>query len=185
MPQALCEAQNCTTHGHDSPLMPQNKRRKSRARAELNIAVLRGFRTIYGSVRKHFRDIQQSCGVSGSQLWILHEIRGAEGLGVSELAARLSIHQSTCSLLVNKLVRAKLVVKSKSKTDQRRVGLALSSRGQRVLKRAPGPPEGILPEAVAGLSTATVRNLYRCLRGVVRGLDVRDDDAAGTPLSDL
>ncbi len=104
---------------------------------------------------------------------------------MSELAARLSIHQSTCSLLVNKLVRAKLVVKSKSKTDQRRVGLALSSGGQRVLKRAPGPPEGILPEAVAGLSTATVGNLYRCLRGVVRGLDVRDDDAAGTPLSDL
>ena len=82
---------------------------------------------------------------------------GLRELGVSELAARLSIHQSTCSLLVDKLVRAKLVAKTKSKTDQRRVGLALSSRGQQVLKRAPGPPEGVLPEAVAGLSTATVR----------------------------
>lgn len=165
--------------------MPKNKRRKSRARADLNSAVLRSFRTIYGSVRKHFRDVQQSCGVSGSQLWILHEVRGAEGIGVSELAARLSIHQSTCSLLVDKLVRAKLIAKTRSKTDQRRIGLSLSARGRQVLKRAPGPPEGVLPEAVAGLPAATVRTLYRCLRGVVRGLDVRDDDAAGTPLSDL
>lgn len=165
--------------------MPKNKSRKNRARADLNVAVLRSFRIIYGSVREHFRKVQQSCGVSGSQLWILHEVRGAEGIGVSDLAARLSIHQSTCSLLVDKLVRARLIAKTKSKSDQRRVGLALSARGRQVLRRAPGPPEGVLPEAVAGMSTATLRNLYRGLRAVIEGLDIRDDDAAGTPLSDL
>lgn len=165
--------------------MSKKKAPKARARADLNSAVLRSFRIIYGSVREHFRKVEQSCGVSGSQLWILHEVRQAEGIGVSDLAARLSIHQSTCSLLVDKLVRAKLIAKTPSKTDHRRVGLALSMRGRRVLKRAPGPPEGVLPEAVACLSTATVRNLYRGLQAVIGGLDIRDDGAAGTPLSDL
>lgn len=179
--RVLNRRQNHLRHGYDNRPMHKKKSRKSSARAELNVAVLRSFRIIYGSVREHFRNVQQSCGVSGSQLWILHEVRRAEGIGVSELAVRLSIHQSTCSLLVDKLVRAKLIAKSKSAMDQRRVGLALSARGRKVLGRAPGPPEGVLPEAVAGLSAATVRSLYRGLHGVIRELDIRDEEDAGTP----
>jgi MarR family transcriptional regulator, organic hydroperoxide resistance regulator len=158
---------------------------RRRARSDLNVAVLRSFRVIYGSVREHFRQVHQSCGLSGSQLWILHEIRNAEGIGVSDLAARLSIHQSTCSLLVIKLVRAKHVAKTKSRIDQRRVGLALTRSGRRVLKRAPGPPEGVLPEALAALPPATVRRLYRGLQLVIGELDIKDEHAADVPLSDL
>lgn len=165
--------------------MKNNKRSARRARIELNTAVLRSFRLIYGSVRKHFRDVQKSCGISGSQLWILHEVHKAPGIGVSDLAARLSIHQSTGSLMVEKLVRAGLLKKSKSKTDQRRVGLELSAKGQRCAKRAPGPPEGVLPEAIAGLSRAQARALLDNLRAVAAELDVSADDAADTPLADL
>lgn len=152
---------------------------------DLDLAVLRSFRVIYGSVRQHFRNVQQSCGISGSQLWILHELKKAPGIGVSVLAQRLSIHQSTCSLLVEKLVRAGHVKKSKSRADQRRVGLQVSSKGRRCMARAPGPPEGILPEAVAGLSRSKARALYNSLQSVIAGLDVRVDEAAGTHLSDL
>lgn len=60
---------------------------------ELSLAVLRQFRVIFGSVRQHFREVEQQCGVSGSQLWLLHGAR-TPGIGVSALAQRLSIHQS-------------------------------------------------------------------------------------------
>jgi DNA-binding MarR family transcriptional regulator len=165
--------------------MPKKKALSSRRRSALNVAVLRSFRIVFGSVREHFRQVQSSCGVSGSQLWILHEIGRSAGIGVSELAARLSIHQSTCSLLVNKLVRARHVVKDTSRIDQRRVGLTLTKSGRLVLRRAPGPPEGVLPEAVAALSAAQVRDLYRVMKAVIGELDVKDEGAAGVPLSDL
>jgi DNA-binding MarR family transcriptional regulator len=165
--------------------MPKKTATRSRHRAELSVAVLRSFRVIYGSVREHFREVKQSCGVSGSQLWILHEISRSKGIGISELALRLSVHQSTCSLLVNKLVRAKHVIKTKSRIDQRRVGLALTKSGRQVLRRAPGPPEGVLPEAVAALSAVKLRNLYRGLRSVISELDIKVDQAANVPLSDL
>jgi DNA-binding MarR family transcriptional regulator len=165
--------------------MPKKKAPRSRRQSDLSVAVLRSFRVIYGSVREHFREVKQSCGVSGSQVWILHEIGRTEGIGISDLAARLSVHQSTCSLLVNKLVRAKHVVKKKSKTDQRRVGLALTKSGRRVLRRAPGPPEGVLPEAVSALSALKLRNLYRGLRAVIDELDIKVEHAADVPLSDL
>ena len=165
--------------------MPKKRGARNRRRSDLDVAVLRSFRIIYGSVRRHFRQVQQSCGLSGSQVWILHEIRRAEGIGVSELAARLSVHQSTCSLLVNKLVRAKHVVKTKSSVDQRRVGLAVTGRGRQVLRRAPGPPEGMLPEAVSALPAARLRTLLKDLRALIKELDVADEHAADVPLSEL
>lgn len=163
----------------------KNKRSTRDSRAALNIAVLRSFRLIYGSVRQHFRAVQKSCGISGSQLWILHEVHKSPEIGVSDLAARLSIHQSTGSLLVEKLVRSGMLKKNKSNTDQRRVGLQLTAKGKRCVQRAPGPPEGVLPEAIADLSQAQARALLNNLRAVAAQLDVSADQAADTPLSDL
>lgn len=162
-------------------------KRKSgrRQRDELNRAVLKSFRVIYGSVRYQFREVQRSCGLSGSQVWILHEVNSADGIGISELAAKLAIHQSTCSQLVDKLVRAGHVIKHRLEEDQRRVQLRVSARGKRTLARAPGPAEGILPEAIAELSAGEVRSLYRNLQRVVAALDITDTDSASTPLADL
>ena len=92
----------------------------------LSVQVLKKFRIIYGSVRQQFRDIEKVCGVTGSQLWLMQEVANTSGIGVSELAERLSIHQSTCSQLVEKLVGRKLLLKERSKQDQRRVGLRMT-----------------------------------------------------------
>ena len=95
-------------------------------RKQLSHQVLKKFRIIFGSVRQHFREIEQTCSVTGSQLWVLQEVSTTPGIGVSELSERLSIHQSTASQLVEKLVGRNLIIKERSKEDQRRVGLWLT-----------------------------------------------------------
>jgi DNA-binding MarR family transcriptional regulator len=152
---------------------------------QLTLAVLKQFRLIYGSVRQHFQQIEETCGVSGSQLWMLHELHEAPGIGVSDLAHRLSIHQTTCSQLVEKLVARGYVVKTRSELDQRRVGLATTKRAAKVLKNAPGPAEGLIPEALLGLSEATLHSLAANLGQLIDGLDLQDEEAAERPLSDL
>jgi DNA-binding MarR family transcriptional regulator len=152
---------------------------------QLSIQVLKKFRIIYGSVRQHFREVEKTCGVTGSQLWILHEIGKNTGIGVSDLAERLSIHQSTCSQLVEKLVARKLVIKERSKEDQRRVGLRLAEAATEILKRAPGPAEGILPEALLALPESALVALDKSLIDVIGQLRMHDDKLAERPLSDL
>ncbi|RTL52104.1 MAG: MarR family transcriptional regulator [Rhodocyclaceae bacterium] len=151
----------------------------------MTLQVLKKFRLIYGSVRQHFRDVEQSAGVSGSQLWILQEVMNTPGVGVSELAERLSIHQSTCSQLVEKLVARELVVKSRSETDQRRVGLSLAPGTKQLLRKAPGPAEGILPEALKQLSPASLATLDAALSEVIEQLKHGDEEFADKPLADL
>lgn len=152
---------------------------------QLSHQVLKKFRVIYGSVRQHFRDVEQTCGVSGSQLWVMQEISNTPGIGVSELAERLSIHQSTCSQLVEKLVARKLVVKERSAEDQRRVGLRLTAEAAKLIQNAPGPAEGVLPEALAALAAEDMLALDLALEKVIRQLQYRDDNLAKKPLSDL
>lgn len=156
-----------------------------RSKNQLSLQVLKKFRIIYGSVRQHFREVEQVCGVTGSQLWILQEVGNTPGIGVSELADRLSIHQSTGSQLVEKLVARGLINKERSKEDQRRVGLRVTEEASRLLTNAPGPAEGILPEALQALPESALLALNDSLLEVIGQLRVRDDKLADRPLSDL
>lgn len=151
----------------------------------LALQVLKKFRIIYGSVRQQFREIEQTCGVTGSQLWVMQEIANTSGVGVSELAERLSIHQSTCSQLVEKLVARNLIIKERSKEDQRRVGLRLTEAASKLIKKAPGPAEGVLPEALSTLPMGAMQALDASLEKVIEQLHVKDDKLAEKPLSDL
>lgn len=152
---------------------------------QLSLQVLKKFRIIYGSIRQQFRDIEQSCGVTGSQLWILQEVEKTPGVGVSVLAERLSIHQSTCSLLVEKLVTRGLINKQRSKEDQRRVGLCITEDATLLLKNAPGPAEGILPEALQALPELALLSLDSALLEVIGQLHVPDGKLADRHLSDM
>lgn len=156
-----------------------------RSKNQLSLQVLKKFRIIFGSVRQHFREVEETCGVTGSQLWILQEVAKTPDIGVSELAERLSIHQSTCSQLVEKLVHRGLVIKERSKEDQRRVGLCLSEEASKILKNAPGPAEGILPEALQALTESALLALDKSLIEVIGQLSTKDDKLADRPLADL
>lgn len=151
----------------------------------LSERALKKFRIIFGSVRQHLREIEKTCGITGSQLWIIHEISKAPGIGISGLARQLSIHQSTCSLLVDKLVQRRLLNKERSQKDQRRVGLKITPEAEHILKIAPGPAEGILPEAIRALPAAELAQLDDALEKVIRQLQLSDTEMAGKPLSEL
>lgn len=163
-------------------------KRNSRAADELTVLqleVLRKFRLIYGSVKQHFREVEKACGISGSQLWILRDIAASPDTGVSRLAERLSIHQSTCSLLVEKLVGAGLVSKTRSTADQRRVGLEITRAGKQLLKIAPGPAEGMLPDALRQLPEVALKTLQVNLDQLISHLTTRNETDAEKPLADM
>ena len=155
------------------------------SRDESAMAVLRDFRVIYGSVRHHFRKVERLCGFSGSQLWILQVVDRHDGIGVSELANELGIHQSTCSQLVEKLVKSRHLAKNRLTDDQRRVGLAITTKGKQKMACAPGPAQGVLPHALGELSSARLKALHRSLQQVIGQLDLEVKQAAGTPLAAL
>lgn len=147
--------------------------------------VLRQFRVIFGSARQHFREVEEHCGISSSQIWMLTESKRSPGIGVTELAARLGIRQSTGSILVEKLVSRGLLIKERSREDQRRVGLHPSAEGELVLAKLPGPAEGVLPAALNTLPEVVLKTLIINLDELISKLRVCEKQYAATPLADI
>jgi DNA-binding MarR family transcriptional regulator len=153
--------------------------------AQTVLEVLQQFRLIYGSMRRHFRLVEERCGMSGSQMWVLQEVQHSPEVGISELAERMGIHQSTCSLLVDKLVALGCLNKRRMSRDQRRVGLNLTAQGLAALAELPGPAEGILPEALYAVPETVLKTLHINLDELLRHLPGKDEKFASMPLADL
>ncbi len=151
----------------------------------LALGVLQQFRVIYGSMRRHFREVEERCGLSGSQMWVLQEVQHSPGIGVNELAGRLGIHQSTCSLLVEKLVAKQCLTKTRQHEDQRRVGLCVAPKGIEAIEALPGPAEGVLPEALGAVPEVVLNTLYINLSELIRHLPGSDGSFANMPLADM
>lgn len=152
---------------------------------DLDLDVLRQFRIVFRSARRHFQGVEQATGISGSQLWALSCIAAEPQLRVSGLARQMSIHQSTASNLVESLVEAGLVLRSKGRADQRAVCLALTAAGTDCMARAPGPQCGLLPDALRKLPPDALQQLHVSLNqllGVMASLDIQ---GANMPLSEM
>lgn len=151
----------------------------------LSIQVLKKFRVIYGSVRQHFREVEQDSGLTGAQLWLLQEVSLCAGIGVTELAERLSIHQSTCSQLVEKMVTRNLIIRDFNQKDRRRVGLRINKELVQMLLENYRPAEGVLHDALAALTADETLLLETELDKVIEQLKIRDDRLADKPFSHL
>jgi DNA-binding MarR family transcriptional regulator len=146
--------------------------------------VLRRFRLVFNAVKTHFQQVEKKAGVGGAQIWALSVVRDNPGIGVNALASAMDIHQTTASNLVKLLVNAELLAAAKNGADRRTVQLRVLPAGTRILRKAPGPFAGVLPEALARLDAATLRRLDRDLSALIRELG-GDDKAAGIPLAQM
>lgn len=146
--------------------------------------VLRRFRAVFNAVKTHFQQVERVAGVGGAQLWALSVVGGEPGIGVSQLARAMDVHQTTASNLVRSLTTQGLVEVRKEGPDRRSVQLHLLPAGQAVLDKAPGPFAGVLPEALASLDPATLQRLDQDLGELLSRLKP-DERAANIPLAEL
>lgn len=151
-----------------------------------HLEVLRQFRVLIKSIKWHFDSIEDSCQISGAQLWALAEVSSRPDLRVSDLAKAMAVHQSTASNLADKLVQMGLVIKERKDLDQRVVRLQPTEAGLRVVAQAPQPLEGVLPSALKKLQPQQLKELNHLLGELISLMETPDKKkAAATPLSDI
>lgn len=146
--------------------------------------MLRRFRSVFNAVKTHFRQVEKKAGIGGAQVWALSVIQLHPNIGVGELARAMDIHQTTTSNLVRSMAQAGLVTTHRDGPDRRATRLRLTPAGHRVLKKAPGPFSGVLPEALAALDAQTLDRLDRDLGTLLERLQA-DERAAGIPLAQM
>jgi DNA-binding MarR family transcriptional regulator len=139
-----------------------------------SLEVLQRLRLVTRAAQRHSQWIERHSGVSGAQLWALQELADAPGLKVGELAARLAIHQSTASNMLDRLEARGLVRRERRERDQRVVRLHLTPAGEEVLAKAPVPARGVLTEALRHLPGPVVNHLNAALVALISAMAALD-----------
>jgi DNA-binding MarR family transcriptional regulator len=148
--------------------------RKGRpAQREAALEVLKKFRQVFRAAKVHFNAIEKRAGVTGAQLWALCELEEQPGVRVTDLAAAMALHQSTVSNLIDKLLRKRLIRRDRGDIDGRVVRLYLTAAGERIVRSAPTPGRGVLPDALEHLPPTALRGLDQQLGNLLRRMRVK------------
>lgn len=135
-------------------------------------------RRIVRELRVSARGAESSVGLSSAQLFVLQKLADARALSLGEVATRTMTHQSSVSVVVGRLVEKGLVTRERAADDARRVEIAITAAGRRLLRGAPGMAQERLLAALGALDEGDQRELARMLGRVARAMGATDAPAA-------
>lgn len=98
------------------------------------VTVANRLRPVLLKLNRHLRREIHSLGVTGGQASLLFTIQRQPGIGVRELAALERMSAPGMSKYIARLEAAGLIDREASAKDRRRIGLRVSSEGERVLR---------------------------------------------------
>ena len=126
-------------------------------------AALDGLRRIVQALRTGAGGGGRRAKLPSAQLFALQQIGENPSASINDLAALTFTHQSSVSVVIQRLVDRKLVKKVAAKDDRRRQSLVLTASGRRMLARAPVAVPERLIAAIAALPADDRKVLARAL----------------------
>jgi DNA-binding MarR family transcriptional regulator len=117
---------------------------------------------------RELRRETEGLGITSRQTTLLWLIRNRTGLSLRELAAEERISAPALSGHVDRLVKAGLVERVREEGDRRRVGLALTDDGARLLRRVRARRTSWLADRLRQLEPAEVAAIERALEPLGR-----------------
>jgi len=114
-------------------------------------AVANKLRPVLLRLARQLRKETESLGITSGQATLLWLIRQNPGLSLRELAESEGISAPALSGHVDRLEKACLIERVRSDTDRRRVGLALTEEGAKLVRRVRARRTSWLAERLDGL----------------------------------
>ncbi len=131
--------------------------------------VLDAIRRIVRILRLSAAEAERQVGLSAAQLFVLQKLGSGQGISVNELAERTHTHQSSVSVVVQRLVEKKLVRRRRSAIDGRRAEVSITAAGMSKLQNAPAAAQNILIDALHRMSRTNQKHLAKLLEQLTTG----------------
>ena len=132
------------------------------------LAVANELRPVLLRLSRELRQETEQLGVTSQQVTLLWLIHHNPGLSLRELAAEERISAPALSGYVDRLEKAGLLARVRDANDRRRVGLALTSDGDRLLKRVRARRTTWLADRLRGLEEDELEALERAIEPLRR-----------------
>ncbi len=139
--------------------------------------VVQGLRRVVRALQTFSQEIYRNYGLTAPQLWALKTLRREGSMPIGRLAEALAVHQSSLSLLVDRLAARGLVRRRRGQTDRRVVDLVLTPRGRTLADDAPEAAQGRLLHGLEKLPPARVREIRASVDQIVDAMEAGDIEA--------
>lgn len=139
--------------------------------------ILDSIRRLVRLLRLTDRAAQSELGLSGAQLFVLHELDKTPSLSLSELAERTRTDQSSVSVVVTRLVEAGYVARDRDKQDARRLVLNLTKSGRALAEKSPPAAQEQILDALERIPPADRRRFAETFARLIDELG----ESRGTP----
>lgn len=136
--------------------------------------IVQGLRRIVKALHAYSQEVLAAYALTGPQLWALKTLRQGGPLTVGQLATSLAVHQSSISILLDRLEKRGLVRRVRERPDRRVVRVVLTKRGTAVAADAPDAAQGRLLHALAEMPVVEVRRIRRVVDRLVRAMEATD-----------
>lgn len=154
--------------------LPARSRRSDPDDAAL---IVQGLRRVVQALHAFSQDVYRQYGLTGPQLWALKTLQRAGRLSAGQLARALAVHQSSVSILVDRLEKRGLVHRRRARADGRFVHLELTKRGRALSTMAPEPAQGRLLHGLQEMSRAEVSQIRHAVERLVEAMEAGDTTA--------
>jgi DNA-binding MarR family transcriptional regulator len=134
--------------------------------------ILDSIRQIVQALRLSAAQAQRKLDLSAAQLFVIHKLGNGEPISMNELSRRTHTHQSSVSVVVQRLVEKRLVRRQRSPADRRQLELQLTAAGLRKLRMAPQAAQDRLIDSLEKMPHRNRRHLARLLEDFVEGTGV-------------
>jgi len=121
--------------------------------------------------------VEKRFGLTGPQLWALWELGRMGPCALKDLAGKMKLDSSTVVGVLDRLVAKGLVLRGPDSRDRRRISVAPTPAGERILAAAPHPAQGHLLAGLEGLDRAKVETLNTSLGLLVEVLEAEHLEA--------
>jgi DNA-binding MarR family transcriptional regulator len=124
-------------------------------------------------LNRHLRRELAPLGITAGQAALLHAIDTGVAVGVRELAERERLSRPRVTAAIDRLEAMGLVTRTRSEVDRRRVELAVTAEGRRILRSARRRRTAWLAARLAQLDDAEQASVEDALPALERLLEVR------------
>ena len=99
--------------------------------------LLIALRKIIQAIDQHSISLKKQFGLTGPQLIILQSVLTNDLLSVTQLSKNVSLSQATVTDITKRLEKKEYITRKRSLTDKRKTNIALTEKGQMILKEVP------------------------------------------------
>jgi DNA-binding MarR family transcriptional regulator len=165
------------TAGRARPRPTPAPRRPASDAPEDATLIVQGLRRIVKALHSFSQDVYRQYGLTAPQLWALKTLQREGRLSAGRLAEALAVHQSSLSILIDRLEKRGLVHRVRAARDGRFVLIALTKRGAALSAMAPEPAQGRLLHGLQAMSRAEVGQLRRAVERLLAAMEAEDTSA--------